>query len=161
MKKITVFLMVLVLASCSQNRDKGQIVTIDQLNELGVNKENSGKRFSIVGHPFIDRDITVRALGNKSQLPYINFYEQPNGQGKMIGSFPIENGKGKNEFYAPEAFTMDDVVFYDNDGKELKHTDKMQLSFTMDLQTERERMKLGDKMVYFGGPIDIRIDKAQ
>lgn len=151
----------LILASCSSNKEKGQIVTIEQYQSLAELKENNGKRFAIIGYPFINEDITVRGtFADKSQLPRINFYEEPNGKGKMIAAFPIESGKGKNQFDTPETFTMEDVTFYDNEGNKLKYTDKMQISFTMELQTERERTKHMDKLVYYGGPVDISIDKA-
>ena len=150
-----------MLVSCSQNKEKGTLVNFDQYHALNEVKENNGKRFAIVGYPFIDGDITVRGgVSNESQLPHISFYEQPEGKGKMLASLPISNGKGKNEFDAPATFTMADVVFYDNEGKPLKHTDKMEVSFTMDLQVDRSTTVINGKTVYYGGATETRIDKA-
>lgn len=160
-KILIVVITAAMIISCGKNNEKGQVVDSKGYSALNEVKENNGKRFAVVGYPFIDSDITVQGpLAGSNQLPQISFYEEPGGKGKMIARFPIANGKGNNEFDAPETFTMEDVVFYDNDGKPLKYTDKMQVSFTMNLQTDRERMKHGDKLVYFGGPEDVRIDKA-
>jgi hypothetical protein len=162
MKKtvFTLFFISALIVSCNQKLEQGKLVSKEEFKGLGKLKENNGKRFSVLGHPFIDGDISVRQ-GIGKQLPNINFYEEPNGKGAMLGAFPVSNGKGKNEFYAPETFTMDDVIFYDNDGTPLKHTDKMQISFTMDLQVDRERSGSGDDMKYYGGPASVRIDKAK
>lgn len=151
-----------ILVSCGQNKEKGQVVNFEQYQALNQTEENNGKRFAIVGYPFIDSDITVRSgAANDSQLPQIGFYEEPGGKGKMLASMPIANGTGKNEFDAPATFTMDQVVFYDNEGKPLKYTDKMEVSFTMDLQVDRSKTTINDKSVYYGGPSETRIDKAK
>ena len=151
-----------ILVSCSQNKEKGQVVNFEQYQALNQVKENNGKRFAIVGYPFIDGDITVRGgVSNDSQLPQIGFYEAPGGKGKMLALMPIANGTGKNEFDAPETFTMDQVVFYDNEGKPLKYTDKMEVSFTMDLQVDRGKTTFNDRSVYYDGPSETRIDKAK
>lgn len=166
MKKRTLFLMIAISAtfiSC-KNAEKGKLITAEQFKSLNELEENDEQRFAVAGYPFIDDDIQVNALGgldSQSQYPQIMFYEQPNGQGKPVGIFPIPNGTGKNEFNTPATFTMDDVVFYDNDGNPLKHTDKMEISFTMDLQTERSKTESNGKMIYYGNPIDVRIDKAK
>jgi hypothetical protein len=162
MKKtiFTLFCISTLLFSCNKKLEQGKLVSKDEFKELGKLKENNGKRFSIAGHPFIDGDISVRQ-GIGKQLPSISFYEEPNGKGAILGSFPVSNGKGKNEFYAPETFTMEDVIFYDNEGAPLKHTDKIQISFTMDLQVDRERSGSGENMAYYGGPVDVRFDKAK
>ncbi|RZL38227.1 MAG: hypothetical protein EOO96_03375 [Pedobacter sp.] len=150
-----------MLISCSQNKEKGKVVTFEEYHALNQKEENNGKRFAIVGYPFVDGDITVKStLSNDSQLPHIAFYDEPGGKGKMIASLPMANGKGKNEFDAPGTFTMDQVVFYDNEGKPLKYTDKMEVSFTMDLQVDRSKTTMNDKSVYYGGPSETRIDKA-
>ena len=160
-KMLLAFVTAAVLVSCGQNNEKGQVVNTEKFRALNELKENNGKRFAIVGYPFIDGDLTVRGkFADESQLPQIGFYEQPGGKGSLISSFPMSNGKGKNEFDAPETFTMEDVVFYDNEGKPLKYTDKMQVSFTMKLQVDRSKTKINDKSVYYGGPGDVRIDKA-
>lgn len=150
------------VACKSENLDKGVPVDLASFRSLGEKKENDGKRFSIQGYPFISGDITVRnGIGSAKQYPYINFYDQPNGKGILIGSFPIENGSGPDQFDAPESFTMDEVTFQDHGGAKMKHTQKMSVSFTLELQTDRERTKSGDKMVYFGGPEAVRLDRAE
>ena len=150
-----------MLISCGKEKEKGKVVNFEQYQALNQTEENNGKRFAIVGYPFIDGDIEVGGpLANDSQLPQIAFYEEPAGKGKMIALLPMGNGKGKNEFDAPETFTMDQVVFYDNEGKPLKYTDKMQVSFTLDLQVDRSKTTINDKSVYYGGPSETRIDKA-
>lgn len=161
-KTLLIALASAMLIACTKNNEKGTLVSKEQYEALNQVKENNGKRFAIVGYPFIDGDIEVKGpMANDSQLPYIKFYEQPEGQGKLIASLPIANGKGKNEFDAPATFTMADVVFYDNEGKPLKHTDKMEVSFTMDLQVDRSPTTMGGKTVYYGGAADTRIDKAK
>lgn len=160
-KMLLIALASAMLISCSQNKEKGQVVTFEEYHALNQKEENNEKRFAIVGYPFIGGDITVRGNAtNESQLPQISFYEQPEGKGKMLATLPMENGKGSNEFDAPSTFTMDQVVFYDNDGKPLKHTDKMEVSFTLALQVDRGKTTINDKSVYYGGPTETRIDKA-
>ncbi|RZK17117.1 MAG: hypothetical protein EOO86_13330 [Pedobacter sp.] len=82
------------------------------------------------------------------------------GQNKEKGQV-VNFEQYKNEFDAPATFTMDQVVFYDNEGKPLKYTDKMEVSFTMDLQVDRSKTTINDKSVYYGGPSETRIDKAK
>jgi len=161
MKKILVMAFVAAMFVSCKNTEKGEVITTEQYQALNQSEANNGKRFALVGYPFIGKDIEVKGpLANDSQLPHIDFYEEPGGQGKLIASLPIANGTGKNEFDAPGTFTMDQVVFYDNEGAPLKYTDKMQVSFTMELQVERGKTTSADKSVYYGGPSDVRIDKA-
>ena len=141
-------------------KEKGQIVSNDAYPDLTTNKDNDNKRFAIVGYPFIDGDISVRPMGGETSYPSINFHTEPNGKGSVISFFPIKPGEGPNSFHTPANFTMADVVFYDNEGKPLKSTDKMQVSFTLDLQTDRPRLKLGDRMTYYYSTKSVRIDKA-
>lgn len=147
-----------------KNNVKGEPINLEQFHALNELKENDGKRFSIVGYPFIDKDVTIRNKSNtrlESQLNKVSFYEKPNGKGAFISDFPLPNGKKRNHYFVPDDFTIDDVVFYDNNGKPLKHTEKMLVSFTMDLQTDRATINMGSKEMYYGSPIKVRLDKAE
>ncbi|GIQ60851.1 hypothetical protein Flavo103_39870 [Flavobacterium collinsii] len=158
MKKNLITALALAMFSCgNSNSEIGKLVTTKEYEDLNKIEENNGKRFSIVGYPFIDSDIKTSI----KTTPYIKFYEQPNGKGVIIGHFPIEDGEGKNEFYTPETFTMQDVIFYDNEGNKIKSSEKLQISFTLKLQTERSKSGSGADAAYYGGPEDVRIDKVK
>lgn len=162
MKKILFGLLVFpLLSSCLQHREKGKLVTEEDFLALGELKANDGKRFAIVGYPYIDGDIKLTGGFSNSSFPLIGFYNKPEGKGIMIGSFPISHGKGNNQFFAPDNFTNASVLFYDNDGNPIKSSEKMQISFTMELKTHRERVKIHNRYLFFGGPEDIRIDPAE
>jgi hypothetical protein len=149
--------LVLLFSSCIKGLEPGKLVTYEEYLNLAKVKENADQRFAIVGYPFIGGDIKI-GMGTKTQ---ISFYEEADGKGRMIANFPIMSGTSANEFDVPENFTMADVKFFDNEGKELKSSEKMQVSFTLVLQTDRERSGSGDDMKYYGGPESIRLDKAK
>lgn len=165
MKKITIILLSIMAISCNSNREKGKLVSTEEYKNLNNLAENNGKRFSIIGYAFIDRNLEVSQLGGVGER--INFFEQPEGKGGFIGAFPIAHGQDKNEFNTPKEFTMKDVVFYDNDGKEIKSDQKIQVSFTMQLEVDREKIPENDIAGiktgggYYGGAEKVRLDKVE
>ncbi|MDN5289084.1 MAG: hypothetical protein JWR38_5358 [Mucilaginibacter sp.] len=158
--------------SCSSgggNFEKSkQLITKHELNVLSGDKTNKGKRFSVVGYPAFTGDISI----SNSRTPVLSVYTEPEGKGDLVISFSIELGKSRNEVYVPEEFTIKDIALYDNDGVAHKYNEKMQFSFTLNLQTNLERhsvmeMKIVDGKLqtesikgYLQRIEDVRIDKA-
>jgi hypothetical protein len=161
----------LVMTSCNSsggNYEKGKLVSPDELSTLEADKANKGVRFSIVGYPAVNGDIATGA----NKTPVLRVNTEPNGAGTMIISFALDMGKGRNKFYVPEEFTMKDIQVFDNEGKSHSSDEKMQFSFTLNLQTDQERihrtdikivdgrLQSNEKLVYLARLEDIRIDKA-
>jgi hypothetical protein len=152
----------------SGNYEKGKLVSPDELTSLYADKTNKGLRFSVVGYPAVTGDIATGA----NKTPVLNVNTEPNGGGTLIISFPLDMGKDRNTFYVPEQFTIKDIQVFDNEGKSHASDEKMQFSFTLDLQTDQARvnrinMKMvngslqkNEKLVYLARLKDIRIDKA-
>jgi len=152
----------------SGNYEKGKLISPDDLSSLASDKANKSARVSIVGYPAVNGDIATGA----NKTPVLRVNTEPNGGGKMIISFPLDLGKGRNQFYVPEEFTIKDIQVFDNDGKSHTADEKMQFSFTLNLQTDQERvhrtdiqivdgkLQSSEKLVYLSRPEDIRIDKA-
>jgi hypothetical protein len=156
--KLLLFLLgtsLFVLPACG-TLEKGD--PIDDLYSLYTDAENDGQRFSIEGYAYIGGDITTDWTGGEVN---IEIYSEPLGAGDMLATLPIGFGEGKNEFYVPEEFYMEDLVLYDNEGTALAYDDKAIFSFTLDLQTERERHEVLGELRYFGLPEKVRIDKAE
>jgi hypothetical protein len=178
MRKSKLTLMVLAIAvtlgltNCGGNLEVGTPITAEQFKKLRENAENSGKRFSITGYPYLSKsDVTVR---NDMKIS-VPLHSEPQGKGELIGSIRLDYKELKNGMYIPNQFTPDDLVIYDNEGNELGVNDKITISFTLKLDTKREPGKsniiekdergmpksIPIKSYYGDGPVDIRIDKAQ
>lgn len=148
----------LLFSACSilgGNLEKGELISPDAVSSLNADEANDGKRVAVEGYPFIKGDITID--GDTS----IDIYTEPAGAGTYITYLPMRFGEGKNTFYVPEEFTDADLVLYDNEGAAIAYDEKVLFSFQMDLQTDRERMTLGDQLVYYGMPEKVRIDRAE
>ncbi len=174
MKKFTPFflgLLCIAFISCNSGSNEiGTVIDAKQFEELHSNKENDGKRLSVIGYPNIGTDLTIGRDGRG----HFTLFSEPDAKGNVIGLIRVEMGTDKNEMYVPDNFTMEDLVIHDNEGNELTYQDKIQVSFTVDLDTNRdpfetsklvkdETGKLVSKkmMKYYGqGPVNIRIDKA-
>ncbi|WP_162923607.1 hypothetical protein [Arachidicoccus soli] len=133
---------ILFNSSCtggSQNLSKGKVIDPlqNELIKLETDKSNNSKRFSVLGYPAFNADIKA----GYNDDPVINIYSEPNGQGRLLNSFPIHIGKNANEIYVPKEFSNQDIVVYDNEGKSHKYDEKMQFSFSMDMQLNRPRNK--------------------
>lgn len=152
-------IMLVLTNSCSLSPEKGKVISFEEYQSVVEDENNDNQRFSFVGYPNIDGDITTGF--NKPVM--FSVYSEPGGEGDLIMAevLPIVYGKGKNKFTVPEEFTIQDLVMYDNEGNALSYDTKMQFSFTLDLQTNRERSKQGDRMVYFHTLGNVRIDKAE
>ena len=146
----------LLFSACGAPLEKGE--PVQDLYSLYTDPKNDGQRFSIEGYTYIGSDITTDWTGGEVDIA---IYSEPNGAGDMLGSLPIGFGEDANEFYVPEEFYMEDLVLYDNDGNPLAYDDKAVFSFTLDLQTDRDQVKIGNQLQYFGLPEDVRIDKAE
>lgn len=153
--------------SCGKSAgEKGTLIAAEAYASLRADEHNNGKRFSIVGYPALDGDITTG--GNRTTL--LNIYTEPEGKGRFIASLPVALGEGHNEFHVPEAFTIKDIAVYDNGGKKHAYTDKLQFSFTLVLRTKQARIKTPsikivdgkilreDHMLYGGSTENVRID---
>lgn len=152
------------------NKERGKEISSEEYRRLYENKENDNKRFAISGYPFIDGDVTIGRNNNT-----IEVYTQPGGKGDRIAGFTMPFGKRSNCFYVPDNFTLTDLKLYDNDGNALSYKDKISFSYTLDLDTNRARMKsfyfqktpgnpipkTVDVMVYFHQEKNIRIDKTK
>ncbi len=148
----------LMLSACNSvtgNYEKGEPITLDQVKLINADAANDGKRFSIVGYGYIPGDITLDGAAQ------IEIYTEPAGAGDYIIALPIYFGEGKNDFYIPDEFGDEDLVLYDNDGQAIAYNEAAEFSFEVDLQTDRERMTLGDQLVYFGAPEKVRIDRVE
>jgi hypothetical protein len=159
MKNLFFAFIMVMFVSCISNLEKGKVITLADYSTLIEDKNNDNLRFSFIGYPNIDDDITI----GFNKPVYFSVYSKPAGQGDLIMAqvLPIGYGKGKNKFTVPKEFTMEDLVIYDNEGNALSYDTKMQFSFTLDLQTNRERSKQGDRLVYFHTLGKVRIDKAE
>ena len=173
-KTVLTLLLALNLFSCGNyaskvDLTKGTSITRPQLFEYSQDTINDGKRFSFTGYFYLKRDIQL----DRNKTVNLGIYTQSNGKGTLIYPVMLDFGKDPNLFYAPEAFTVDKLNVYDNAGKPLTYQDKIQVSFTLDLLTDRARKN----MIYFtkdtsGFPIkqevyafpfvlkNIRIDKS-
>lgn len=163
-----------LLASCSstghqKDLTRGTAITQSQLYEYCQDTAQDGKRYSFTGYFSLQEDIQL----DRSQTVHLNLYTGPGGKGDLIYPVMMDFGKKPNQFYAPEKFTLSDLKVFDHTGKALSYRDKIQVSFTLDLMTDRARKR----MIYFtrddkGFPVkrevyaypfvlqDLRIDKA-
>lgn len=177
MKKKFIILSISViysLTSCvGSSNDPATPIDAQQFEKLRENKENDGKRFSITGYPYLNRDVTVR---NDMDIS-ITLHSEPKGKGEYIGSIELGYKDSKNGMYIPDQFTPEDLQIFDNEGNQLTINDKIIISFTMELETNREPNDGGIKMekdekgiprmiktapTYYGqGPVDIKIEKVQ
>jgi hypothetical protein len=173
-QKITVYtlslsLLVFLFSNCGNN-EKGEVITAQKFDSLKMDPSNDGKRYSLIGYPSVKGDITVFAENEGSMF----LTSEPNGEGETIALINLKMGTGSNEMYIPDKFTNDDLRVYDNEGNELTTKDKIQVSFTVDMDTKREPVsqiktsvegtKVTTKQVmeYYGqGPTDFRIDKVE
>jgi len=166
----TVALLVL-LFGCAKHFAKGKPIDPqkNQLLQLESDKANKGKRFSVTGYAAFGNDIKVGPTDD----PVIDIYSEPDGKGRLLVSFPIHYGKGANKVHVPEEFTNADIVLYDDNGKTHPYNQKMQFSFTLDLQLDRQRIEkylLDDKgipdihkkvLVFPAYLTNIRVDPAE
>ncbi|MFL9835698.1 hypothetical protein [Chryseobacterium terrae] len=167
------FGLLLILSSCKNNNEPATPINGEQFEKLRENKENDGKRFSITGYPYLDSDVTIHSdLG-----VLIDFYSQPKAQGEYMGSIKLGYKDDKNGMFIPNQFEADDLQISDNEGNQLGINDKMTVSFTMELDTNRPPHQGNNKLVkdkngipemvelpatYYGdGPSNIKIEKAQ
>jgi hypothetical protein len=166
------FSLAVLTVSCNSNKSsqpQGQVVSKIELYKLCQDKANKDKRVAVEGYPALTGDIRS-GNGNKVVL---SIYTEPDGQGSAIYAVPMEVGKGSNKFHVPDEFTIQDIVVYDNDGKEHQYNEKLRFSFSMDLQTNLQRTKYHHRervngnleqsefLVYQLRPKDLRIDKAE
>ena len=128
----------LALAGCKANLEKGQLIDPlqNQLLRMEADKANKGKRVSVVGYPAFNSDIKVGIHDE----PVLNINSEPDGQGRFLVSFPIPFGKTANHVHVPEVFSPRDILLYDNEGKKHPYNEKMQFSFTLDMQPDRPRI---------------------
>lgn len=161
----------LVLFSCGGSTEPGTPITAKQFDELYYSKDNADKRFSITGYPFIFSDVTMTG-----STISISINSEPMGKGETIGSVDMKYKEYKNGVYIPDTFTPDQIDIYDKDGNKLGVNDKIKVSFTLDLNTNREPYparvtkafvngKMVDKQIpaeYYGnGPVDLMIEKVE
>lgn len=159
-----------LLGGCGHGHlTKGKLVNPlnNELVKLETDKSNKGKRVSVAGYPAFTGDIKA----GMNDDPVISVYTEPDGKGRLVSSFPVRYGKSANEVHVPKAFTNRDIVLYDNEGKSHPYNERMQFSFTLDMQLDRPRITnylLDDKgipllrqgqLVYPTYLKDIRIDK--
>jgi|GEM_PF-636934 len=166
--------MALALSGCSgASNEPATPINAEQFNKLRESKDNAGKRFSITGYPFLDSDVTVR---NDMDIS-VALHSEPKGKGDYIASIDLGYKDDKNGMYIPDTFTADDLQIFDNEGNQLGVNDKITISFTMKLDTNREPREGDSKMekdekgipkmvktgpIYYGdGPVDIKIEKAK
>lgn len=149
----------LALTSCGGSNEPATPVNAAQFEKLRGSKDNAGKRFSITGYPFLDNDVTI---GNDLEID-VSLYSEPKGKGDYIGSVNMGYKDQKNGMYVPDQFTPDDLQIFDNEGKQLGVNDKITVSFTMKLDTNREpREDKSTGPTYYGdGPVDVKIEKAK
>jgi len=163
----------LVLNSCGGNDGPATPITGEQFEKLRESKDNNGKRFSITGYPYLNSDVTIH---NDLDV-LVAFYSQPKAEGEYLGSIELGYKDEKNGMYLPTQFTPEDLKIFDNEGHKLGINDKITVSFTMKLVTNRPPSQGGTKMkkdekgipkivetapIYYGdGPTDIKIEKAQ
>lgn len=135
----TVFTLSTSCNSGGGNRTKGEVVNPlnNELLQLKTDKKNDGKRVAVVGYAAFTGDIQVGG----SMGPAIKIYSEPGAKGRFLVSFTLPFGEEANNVYVPEEFTAKDLVIYDNEGKAHKFNEKMQFSFTLDLQTDRPRLE--------------------
>lgn len=168
-------LVTLTLISCGGgSNEPATAINGEQFEKLRESKENDGKRFSITGYPYLSNsDITVH---NDMDIS-VSIHSEPKGKGEYLGSIDLGYKDQKNGMYIPDQFTADDLQIFDNEGKQLGVNDKITISFTMKLDTNREPNKGSSKMEkdekgiprmvekapqYYGeGPVSIKIEKAK
>lgn len=161
-----------VLASCdgTKNTEPGMPITAEQFEKVPQDAANNGKRMSITGYCYLSAtDVQI----NNNKIA-VMLYNQPKGEGGFIASFLVDFKAAKNGANMPETFTPDDLTLTDNEGNKLTVNDKVTLSFTANLQTDRatiEKTKTvkdaagNDSEVkvkeYYHDFSDIRIDRAK
>ncbi len=168
---LVILLFAFALYSCGNN-EPATPINAEQFSKLYENKENSNKRFSITGFPFLDKDVTVR---NNMKIS-VSIYSEANGKGENIASVNMRYKEYKNGMYIPDNFTAEDLQIFDNEGNQFGVNDKITVSFTMDLNTNRppskERTSMGkvngkmQKIIipaqYYGnGPKNLKIEKSK
>lgn len=159
---------VFIVCSC-QNNEKGIVIDTVKFNALMTDPSNAGKRFSLIGYPSVKGDIRVGASYEGSLF----LTSEPDGRGESIALLDVKLGKDKNEIYVPDKFTNADLIVYDNEGGVLTTNDKIQVSFTVDMDTKRSpitrtktevvgtAIQSNEVTEYFGqGAVDIRIDRV-
>jgi len=154
MQKNVVFICFVTMGFCSCiNNEKGIPINTQQFMSLYKHKENAGKRFSIIGYPAMS-NTDMRVDTTQGNLLILNDYHE-------LSAINIPLGNNKNEMAIPTKYKPYTLTVKDNDGNVLTTTDKIQVSFTMELDINKTPKITGKDTSYLGrGPIDIRIDKV-
>jgi len=145
--KLTVYVLLITLATTScdfknnAHLTQGSEITQAQLYEYSQDTTKAGKRYSFTGYFSLNEDIDL----DRNKTVHLNIFTAPDGKGTLIYPVMLDFGKHANEFYAPDKFTSEDLKLFDNAGNPLGYKDKIKVSFTLDLFTDRARKK----MLYF------------
>ena len=174
--KLTLYVIFITLAatSCGNGGGKADLtqgpeINQAQLYEYSQDTAKAGKRFSFTGYFSLNEDIEL----DRNKTVHLSIYTEPDGNGTLIYPVMLDFGKHANEFYAPEKFTPDDLKLFDNAGNALGYKDKIRISFTLGLLTDRARKKMlyftkddkgfAEKHEVYGYPFDlkdIRVDRV-
>jgi hypothetical protein len=167
--QVRLFVIAFLVLACSRD-EKGVAIDAVKFDNLMSDPANAGKRYSIIGYPSVKGNIRVGA----NQAGSLFITSEPNGEGESIALLSLRLGTGKNEMYIPDRFTNADLKVYDNAGSAVTTNDKIQVSFTVDMDVKREPITIPETEVvnnaiqsksvtqYFGqGPVNFRVDKAE